>query len=941
MKVQPNKSPDLAEGSARSDGDSAPAVPVGATVVHGELGEGVLLRIEAAGYARVFFRQHGERQVVLTSLAPTATWDEQVVTSLQPATPEALRRLWLAIESERLPLMDSAATLTSAKVDLLPHQIVLTYRIANASPRRFLVADAVGLGKTIETALILRELASRGELTRALMVVPAGLVDNWRRELNETFSLDFEVFGSEGDVTDRRSNAFAKHNRLIVSIDTLKRPARVKRLLEAAPWDLTVFDEAHHLTAYESGSKVRRTQNFKLAEALREHTRDLLLLSATPHQGDHFRFWMLIRLLNSRLFESSGDMVANRHRLNAVVFRRTQADACNANGEALFARRQVHTSAFHLSQAEKTFYESLMAYLRDGYNLAAARGGRGRSLGFVMTIFQKIASSSFAAVASTLRRRLLMLTIHEGLVCDENLDTDGRDRAFAEARDLIRSTHALGEDLIGRASVDRLLADAKVQLLRRIDSQTLPPTVSSELTAAGEEESAAALVAVALPEERKRIRELLSQMPGGTESKTEELLRGLEDLWLSNPQEKVVVFTTYLGSVDALRRAIEQRYAGKGVEVLKGGDQGAKIAAEKRFRKPEGPRVLICTAAGREGINLQFARVLFNHDLPWNPMDVEQRIGRIHRYGQRDTAQVYNIVSADTIEGEIFLLLEQKLLAIAQALGKVDEHGQVTEDLRGQVLGQLAERISYDQLYQDAVRDPTLKRTRQELEVALENAKLARSVVFELFQDIEAFNLEDYRRCDDGGAGMDRLLTFIRDCVHAAGGAVRESGKSVYEVSIPGGVSHVFTTNREMARDSEDLGLLGLEHPLVRRCLVASRELPAHDRALMGRAYRFAGAATILSVWRAEIHGAGGFFRQAIVPIAVDPAGHRLPVGDALLNGLRDLRPELEGVVDREQRHHLVSAVLPEMLRRDVEHRGLVTEGSSLATQLIGWVELR
>ena len=274
------------------------------------------------------------------------SWEEQVVAQVRPATREAIERLWLALEAEQLPLMESAATLTAAKVDLLPHQIVLTYRVANASPRRFLVADSVGLGKTIETALILRELASRGELTRALMIVPAGLVNNWRRELNETFHLDFEVFGSEGDVTDRKSNAFAKHNRLIASIDTLKRPSRVRRILEAPRWDLIVFDEAHHLTATQSGNKVTKTQNFKLAEALREHSRDLLLLSATPHQGDHFRFWMLIRLLHPTLFLEVGDMVHNRHRLNAVVFRRTQADACDANGEPLFSRRQVHTQAF-------------------------------------------------------------------------------------------------------------------------------------------------------------------------------------------------------------------------------------------------------------------------------------------------------------------------------------------------------------------------------------------------------------------------------------------------------------------------------------------------------------------------------------------------------------------------------------------------------------------
>src|SRR5437660_7469500 len=374
---------------------------VGKSVSHPEMGVGVFLGREAGGYARIFFQQFGERQVPLTALERAASWEEQIVNHVRSATREAVDRLWLALEAEQLPLLENAATLTAAKVDLLPHQIVLTYRIANASPRRFLVADSVGLGKTIETALVLRELASRGELTRALMVVPAGLVENWRRELNETFHLDFEVFGSEGDVTDRKSNAFARHNRLIASIDTLKRPTRVKKLLEAPRWDLIVFDEAHHLTAYQTGAKVTKTQNFKLAEALRDHSRDLLLLSATPHQGDHFRFLMLIRLLNPSLFLNTADMLHNRYRLNSVVFSRTQADACDAHGNPLFSRRQVLTAAFRLSQPETRFYEALLDYLRDGYNLAEASGNKGRALGFVMTIFQKIAASSFAAIRAT------------------------------------------------------------------------------------------------------------------------------------------------------------------------------------------------------------------------------------------------------------------------------------------------------------------------------------------------------------------------------------------------------------------------------------------------------------------------------------------------------------------------------------------------------------
>jgi SNF2 family DNA or RNA helicase len=290
--------------------------------------------------------------------------------------------------------VESAAALTSAKIDLLPHQVVLTHRVATAAPRRFLIADEVGLGKTIETALILRELASRGELIRALMIVPAGLVNNWHRELNEVFHLEFEAFGSEGDVTDRKSNAFAKHDRLIASIDTLKRPKRVRRLLEAPKWDLVVvFDEAHHLTAAKSGGRIRKTENYKLAEALRPHTRDMLLLSATPHQGNHFPFWMLIQLLNPTLFNSPEEMVEQRHRLNTVIFRRTKADACKSDGSPLFARRLVHTESFIMGDGERAFYERLQAYLQDGFDLAKRQGGKGQALGFLMAIFQKIASS--------------------------------------------------------------------------------------------------------------------------------------------------------------------------------------------------------------------------------------------------------------------------------------------------------------------------------------------------------------------------------------------------------------------------------------------------------------------------------------------------------------------------------------------------------------------
>lgn len=918
---------------------TSPNLVVGQSVAHAEMGVGVFVGLAAEGYARVFFQSHGERQVPLAALAAERSWEEQVVAHVQPATPEALLRLWLAVEAEQLPLLENAASLTAAKVDLLPHQIVLTYRIANASPRRFLVADSVGLGKTIETALVLRELASRGELTRALMVVPAGLVENWRRELNDTFHLDFEVFGSEGDVTDRKSNAFAKHNRLIASIDTLKRPARVKRLLEAPLWDLIVFDEAHHLTAYRSGNRVTRTQNFRLGEEMRNHSRDLLLLSATPHQGDHFRFWMLIRLLNPSLFESADDMLDNRHRLNAVVFRRTQADACDAHGSPLFARRQVHTQAFHLSDPERQFYDALMDYIREGYDLAETAGNKGRALGFVMTIFQKIAASSFAAVGATLRRRLLMLTIHEAIVCDENLDVDGRERALNEARQLIREMFNLSADAIGRAETDRLLADARLQLLRKLGEEIPEDRTDGESTAAGEEDTAAALVSVAIPAERRRIQELLAILPRKDESKTLELLRGVGDLWTVHPDEKIVIFTTYLGSVDTLRDAIESRFQGVGVEVLKGGDHGAKLAAERRFRRPNGPRVLICTAAGREGINLQFARVLFNHDLPWNPMDVEQRIGRIHRYGQVYTAQVYNLVSADTIEGKIYLLLEEKLREIGKTLGKVDERGQITEDLREQVLGQLSERLSYDKLYQDAVRDPTLRRSRQELDVALENARTARQVVSELFQDLEGFRLDDYKQFDDGGKGMKRLLRFVQESVQANNGTVSCKAPTLYETTFDG--SQVsFTTDRERAKDDDNLTLLGIEHPLARLLMQRVRDLPAGRRCVVGRMLGDNAIRGALSVWHVQIHGGKGQYHQRIVTIGINEQRERSRPIERLAERIRDLAVAHEALFESDQRTELIRAVIPEMVRRDLAHNGLLANGASLSNRLLAWVEL-
>lgn len=910
----------------------------GVRVHHRDFGDGVVVAQLAGGFVRCFFVS-GERQVPADTLAPVLDRTESILRSTQ-ASPTRNRRAWLSYLAHRLPLLDSAASLTSAKIDLLPHQVVLVHRVATTSPRRFLVADEVGLGKTVETALILRELASRGEMVRALMVVPAGLVNNWHRELNEVFNLNFEVFGREGDVSDRRSNAFAKHNLLIGSIDTLKLKERMQRLEEAPDWDLIVFDEAHHLTAFQTGGKVKKTLNYKLAELLRKKSRDLLLLSATPHQGDHFRFWMIVQLLDPTLFQSAQEMLEKRHRLNAVVFRRTKADACKPDGSPLFARRWVHTESFLMSKNEQVFYSLLTDYLAEGFALAKRKGGRGMALGFVMTIFQKIAASSFSAVSRTLRRRLIALTVHEGIVFDSLHEVEKRNHAWQEARDLIRAEFRLGTDQLGEAEADRVLADIRRKLLKKLKDDELAlasDTYTSEATIEAAEDTAVNAVELALPEERNMIRTVLAAFPQEMETKVQKLMGAMQVLWQENPQEKMVVFATYLGSVEILGACIDHYFPGKGVVVLRGGDHGSKTAAEKRFKEKDGPRVMICTAAGREGINLQHARILFNFDLPFNPMDMEQRIGRIHRYGQKNTAQVYNLVLSDTIEGSIFLMLEDKLKAIAQTLGKVDEHGNVAEDLRAQILGQLSEGVNYQKLYAEALLDPKLKRTEVELQAAMLNASEAREAVFELFQDLDGFCLDDYEPLSHTSKDVLVLTEFMKGAAESHGMKFVPLGAGGFRLETEDGrVDSTFTSHRERSQADIGIELLGLDHPKVVAMQREFANLPPEEIGISVQSPD--GRKGCLGVWRVETEGEKRQRKTHLVTIAVADSGERIPNWERKPEEIFHASP-VGGGEKYFGSAFFRDTVVP-IFQRELSQRGITTGGVSYHEILIAWIEV-
>jgi len=410
-----------------------------------DLGVGEVLYVRESGgvyQADVVFEDEKGRRlesIQLDRLQPIPDiWERLASGNLDSSQDFLLKQL-----AYQFPLQNSGGELSNSRTDLLPHQILLTHMVINSDRRRFLIADEVGLGKTIETGMIIRELVARSEANRVLVICPAGLIKNWRDELRDGFRLDYDILGE--DFRDQTASVWERRAFVVASIDAIKRPARMERLLSGPRWDLIVFDEVHHLTRRKYGKKIDYTQNYRLAEALRGHTRDFLFLSATPHQGDAFQFWSIIQLLDDQLFESPEAMQDHRGLLNRVMIRRTKREVTDALGRPIFMRRQVHSQSFPLAAKEQAFYDRLTEYLREGYGVAglgqSRTTSRQRAVGFVMATFQKIMSSSPRAIKQALRRRLLVL------LARQQMAIESRQAGHAVREDVAAKVVALQEEM--------------------------------------------------------------------------------------------------------------------------------------------------------------------------------------------------------------------------------------------------------------------------------------------------------------------------------------------------------------------------------------------------------------------------------------------------------------------------------------------------------------
>ncbi|MGB9757941.1 MAG: helicase-related protein [Candidatus Bipolaricaulaceae bacterium] len=606
---------------------------------------GELWRVFAVGLSSG--RYHGERW-----LGPE---DLRQIRILPPASP-GLRgdpqAVFLGLEAHRIRLayqFDPLHALHISMIDPLPHQIDAVYfHMLPKARLRFLLADDPGAGKTIMAGLLLKELKHRGAVERVLIVVPGHLRDQWIRELKEKFGETFLVVDRHTLNSTYGRNPWREGLQFITSMDFAKQE-EILATLSDVEWDLVIVDEAHKLSAWRFGDRTKKTQRYRLGEVLARNSRLLLFLTATPHRGDPENFRLLLSLLDPDLFAKAEHLEeAVRRGENPLVLRRLKEDLRTIDGVPLFPPRYVHTVLFRLSPEEMAFYEALTRYVRDEFNRAL--DAERRNVQFALMLLQRRLASSLYAARRSLERR----------------------------KERLQKLLERGELLRERGEVD----EEELEDLPEAERWKREEELLEKLTAARTLEE--------LREEIRRLEELIvlgrDLERAGVETKLRELKKLLSELGRTHPDEKLVVFTESRDSLEYLAKNVRQW--GYEVTVLHGGmNLEERIRAEAEFR--DRAQILISTEAGGEGINLQFASLMVNYDIPWNPNRLEQRMGRIHRYGQRHEVHIYNLVAENTVEGEVLRRLFQKLQRIREALGSDRVFDVIQEVLRGRSLADL------------------------------------------------------------------------------------------------------------------------------------------------------------------------------------------------------------------------------------------------------------
>jgi len=701
-----------------------------------------------------------------------------------------LRYTLMAARLANLLIEDILLAPIDASVIPLPHQLKALRKAISRDRVRFLLADEVGLGKTIEAGLIVRELKLRGLVNRVLVISPRGLVTQWIAEMKTHFGEEFRFFSPADFPSYRRiahsENIWKSYNQVICSLDSVK-PLEARkgwseeqltqfnqdRFLDliSAGWDLIIVDEAHRL----GGSTVQVARH-QLGKGLAEAAPYLLLLSATPHQGKSEAFHRLLALLDSTAFPDPSSVT--KERVMPHVIRTEKRHAIDASGKPLFQPRitKLVVIPWRIEhEMQKRLYEAVTEYVREGYNQAMKE--KKAYLGFLLILMQRLVTSSTRAISVTLSRRREVLNGIQTSTRKPNPETD-----------------SLDPDWFDSAPEDQLDAVLDVPPLRKTEEKS--------------EKSASLLENE--KNEVQRLLEMAQQVEAqGPDARAEALLEWIYTLQKeeSEPDLKLLIFTEFLPTQEMLTQFLSAR--GFSVVRLNGSmDIEQRVQVQQQFAGTT--RILISTDAGGEGLNLQFCHIVINYDLPWNPMRLEQRIGRVDRIGQPKVVRALNLVLEETIECRVREVLEEKLSIILQEFG-VDKTGDVLDSLEAGSL--------FDNLFVEALLHPDriTDEVRRALSAIKDEATRARTQR-SLFDDPIALEPTEAQKTQNLPLG-EWLETMTENYLLANGGTFRRHEQDI-EVRWPHEVAskHIAFPSKSAVIPA-GTEILSLEHPQIRGLL--------------------------------------------------------------------------------------------------------------------------
>ncbi|MXY00660.1 MAG: DUF3883 domain-containing protein [Chloroflexi bacterium] len=736
----------------------------------------------------------------------------------------------LALEALRIAeshYIDPYAAVAESRIEPYPHQIEAVYEVLlRQQPISFVLADDPGAGKTIMSGLLIKELMLRGVVRRCLVIAPGSLVEQWQDELAGKFALDFRLMSRNQIEESYTGNPFAEDPLWIARIDQLARAEDMLARVGAVEWDLVIVDEAHKMAAHVYGSKVERTLAYQLGELLRERTRHLLLLTATPHNGKDNDFLAFMSLVDADRFAGRlrpGQKVPD---LEGALRRKSKEKLTDFDGKPLFPRREARTLRYDLSDAEKDLYRKVTAYVRDG--LAKAQRMRkerdeirGLAVGFALTSLQRRLASSPAAIYRSLERRHRRLT--------ERLDQLRRE-----------ADSGVGGPDLGRWQRRAIFgfdpddySDEDVQILEEslLEGATAARTVE-ELAVELEELSPLVPQAEALRRRRddakwRRLREAV--------------VRDADDVSEGQPV-KLIIFSEYVDTIEYLRDRLQDEFGRPdSVLVIHGRMRRQdRRQVQDQFRVDPIVRVLLATDAAGEGVNLQAANMVVNYDLPWNPNRIEQRFGRVHRIGQRRTCYLWNLLAEGTREGVVFDRLFAKIESIRAAVGNDSVYDILGDAELNRSLRELLERaiMEADSPESDAYMQ---QRLEDSFDRQFQNAMNQQALVPELRS---VASTEQIRR-DMDRAQLKKLQpyhvrAFFMQALRRFGGTARPRERGRFEITRvpaalragPSGASEVHLRYGRIAferqylrvRGRAEAELISPSHPLTRSLVEAVTE---------------------------------------------------------------------------------------------------------------------